>query len=45
MQQVFSGRMLSHKWTKTERSVAISDVVYLAESENGDPSYTMGGVE
>jgi hypothetical protein len=45
MRQVFSGRMLSHKWTKTERSVAVSDIVYLAEAENDDPSYRMGVVE
>jgi hypothetical protein len=45
MQQVFSGRMLFHKWTKTERSVAVGDVVYLGEAENKDPSYRMGVVE
>ena len=28
MQQVFSGRMLNHKWTKSVRNVAIGDIVY-----------------
>ncbi len=37
MQQVFSGRMLNHKWTKSVRNVAIGDIVYLAEAENDDP--------
>jgi hypothetical protein len=45
MRQVFSGRMLSHKWTKAERSMASNGVVYLAEAENNDPSYRMGVVE
>jgi hypothetical protein len=45
MPQVFSGRMLSHKWTKTEQSVAVGDVVYLAEAENDDPTYRLGVVE
>ncbi len=38
MQQVFSGRMLSHKWTKNVRNVAVGDIVYLAEAENDDPT-------
>jgi hypothetical protein len=42
MQQVFSGRMLSHKWTKNVRNVAVGDVVYLAEAENDDPTYRLG---
>jgi hypothetical protein len=29
MQQVFSGRMLNHKWTKSVRNVAVGDIVYL----------------
>ncbi len=37
--------MLSHKWTKTEQSVAIGDAIYLAEAENIDPTYRMGIVE
>ncbi len=45
MQQVFSGRMLSHKWVKTVRSVAVGNVVYLAEAENDDPTYRLGVVE
>jgi hypothetical protein len=45
MRQVFSGRMLSHKWTKTEWSVAIGDVVYLAEAESDEPTYRMSVVE
>jgi hypothetical protein len=44
MQQVFSGRMLSHKWVKTVRNVAVGDVVYLAEAENDDPTYRLGVV-
>jgi hypothetical protein len=27
MQQVFSGRMLCHKWVKTVQSMAVGDVV------------------
>jgi hypothetical protein len=42
MSQVFGGRMLSHKWTKKERDVAVGDVVLLAEAENDDPTYRMG---
>ncbi len=44
MQQVFSGRMLNHKWTKTVRNVAVGDIVYLAEAENNDPTYRLGKV-
>jgi hypothetical protein len=44
MQQVFSGRMLSHKWVKTVRSVAFEDVIYLAEAKNDDPTYRLGVV-
>jgi hypothetical protein len=44
MQQVFSGRMLNHKWTKTVRNVAVGDIVYLAEAENDDPTYRLGKV-
>jgi hypothetical protein len=44
MQQVFSGRMLNHKWTKTVRNVAVGDVVYLAEAENDDPTYRLGKI-
>ena len=44
MQQVFSGRMLNHKWTKSVRNVAIGDIVYLAEAENDDPTYRLGQV-
>jgi hypothetical protein len=44
MQQVFSGRMLNHKWVKTVRNVAVGDVVYLAEAENDDPTYRLGKV-
>ncbi len=40
MQQVISGRMLSHKWVKMVRSVAVGDIVYLAEAKNDDPTYT-----
>jgi hypothetical protein len=45
MQQVFGGRMMSHKWTKAARNMAISDVVYLAEAENEEPTYRMWVVE
>jgi hypothetical protein len=45
MQQVFGGRMLSHKWTKAERNVTVGDVVYLAEAESEDPAFRMGVVE
>ncbi|MFN9908587.1 MAG: hypothetical protein ACK56F_21075, partial [bacterium] len=45
MSQVFGGRMLSHKWTKKERDVAVGDVVLLAEAENNDPTYRMGVVD
>jgi hypothetical protein len=45
MSQVFGGRMLSHKWTKKERDVAVGDVVLLAEAENDDPTYRMGIVD
>ncbi len=44
MQQVFSGRMLNHKWTRSVRNVAIGDIVYLAEAENDDPTYRLGQV-
>jgi hypothetical protein len=44
MQQVFSGRMLCHKWVKTVRSVAVGDIVYLVEAENDDPTYRLGVV-
>jgi hypothetical protein len=44
MQQVFSGRMLNHKWTKNVRNVAVGDVVYLAEAEIDDPTYRLGQV-
>ncbi len=44
MQQVFSGRMLNHKWTKNVRNVAVSDIVYLAEAENDDPTYRLGQI-
>jgi hypothetical protein len=44
MQQVFSGRMLSHKWTKNVRNVAAGDIVYLAEAENDDPTYRLGQI-
>ncbi len=44
MQQVFSGRMLNHKWTKSVRNVAIGDIVYLAEAENDDPTYRLGQI-
>jgi hypothetical protein len=36
--------MLSHKWTKKERDVAVGDVVLLAEAENDHPTYRMGVV-
>jgi hypothetical protein len=44
MQQVFSGRMLNHKWVKTLRNMAVGDIVYLAEAENDDPTYRLGMV-
>ncbi len=44
MQQVFSGRMLNHKWTKNVRKVAVGDIVYLAEAENDDPTYRLGQI-
>ncbi len=44
MQQVFSGRMLSHKWTKNVRNGAIGDIVYLAETENDDPTFRLGQI-
>jgi hypothetical protein len=44
MQQVFSGRMLNHKWTRAVRNVAAGDIVYLAEAENDDPTYRLGKV-
>ncbi len=44
MQQVFSGRMLNHKWTKNVRNAAIGDIVYLAEAENDDPTYRLGQI-
>jgi hypothetical protein len=44
MQQVFSGRMLNHKWTKTVRNVAVRDIVYLEEAENNDPTYRLGKI-
>ncbi len=37
MSQVFGGRMLSRKWTKKERDVAVGDVVLLAEAEMTTP--------
>jgi hypothetical protein len=36
--------MLSHKWTKNVRNVAIGDIVYLAEAENDDPTYRLGQI-
>jgi len=45
MSQVFGGRMLSHKWTKKERDLAVGDMVLLAEAENDDPTYRMGVVD
>jgi hypothetical protein len=45
MQQVFSGRMLNHKWIKSVRNVAVGDIVYLAEAENDDPTYRLGQIE
>ncbi len=45
MSQVFGGRMLSHKWTRKERDVAVGDLVLLAEAENDDPTYRMGVVD
>jgi hypothetical protein len=44
MQQVFSGRMLNHRWTKSVRNVAVGDIVYLAEAENDDPTYRLGQI-
>jgi hypothetical protein len=44
MQQVFSGRMLNHKWTKNVRNVAVGDIVYLAEAENDDLTYRLGQI-
>jgi len=44
MQQVFSGRMLNHKWTKSVRNVTVGDIVYLAEAENDDPTYRLGQI-
>jgi hypothetical protein len=44
MQQVFSGRMLNHKWTKSVRNIAVGDIVYLAEAENDDPTYRLGQI-
>jgi hypothetical protein len=44
MQQVFSGRMLNHKWTKSVRNATIGDIVYLAEAENDDPTYRLGQI-
>jgi hypothetical protein len=44
MQQVFSGRMMRHKWTKNVRNVAVGDIVYLAEAENDDPTYRLGQI-
>jgi hypothetical protein len=44
MQQVFSGRMLNHKWTKSVRNAAVGDIVYLAEAENDDPTYRLGQI-
>jgi hypothetical protein len=44
MQQVFSGMMLNHKWTKNVRNVAIGDIIYLAEAENDDPTYRLGQI-
>ncbi len=37
--------MLSHKWTKKERDVAVGDVVLLAEAENNDPTNRTGVVD
>ncbi len=42
MQQVFSGRMLNHRWTKSVRNVAVGDIVYLSEAENDDPTNRLG---
>jgi hypothetical protein len=36
--------MLCHEWVKTFRSVAVGDIVYLAEAENDDPTYRLGVV-
>jgi hypothetical protein len=44
MQQVFSGRMLNHKWTRSVRNAAVGDIVYLAEAENDDPVYRLGQI-
>jgi hypothetical protein len=44
IQQVFSGRMLSHKWMKNVRNVAVGNIVYLAEAENDDPTYRLGQI-
>jgi hypothetical protein len=44
MQQVFSGRMLNHKWVKTVRNLAVGDIIYLAEAENDDPTNRLGMV-
>jgi hypothetical protein len=44
MHQVFSGRMLNHKWTKNVRNVAVGNIVYLAEAENDDPTYRLGQI-
>jgi hypothetical protein len=44
MQQVFSGKMLNHKWTKSVRNVAVGDIVYPAEAENDDPTYRLGQI-
>jgi hypothetical protein len=45
MQQVFRGSILSHKWTKEDRNVAVGDQVLLAEAKNDNPTYRMGIVE
>jgi hypothetical protein len=42
MSQVFGGRMLSRKWTKRERNVAIGDVVLLAVVPKCQILYKMG---
>jgi hypothetical protein len=44
MQQVFSGRMLNHKWIKNVRNAAVGDIVYLAKAENDDPTYRLGQI-
>jgi hypothetical protein len=45
MQQVFKGRVLSHKWKKEKRDVTVGDVVQLAEAENHNPTYRLSVIE